>query len=125
MIDVFCVLFSFRYRLAHSHTYTRIHSLGANASIVRETLEMTSLKNAEKQYVVNFPPLSFKHLIYPFVQTIRLRECMLEHREYYAPLLEEEEAEIEAARKAAEAAGGTDTANAPKEEEEPRKQLDE
>lgn len=36
-----------------------------------------------------------------FLQTIRLRECMLDHRDYYAPLLEEEEAEMEAARQAA------------------------
>ena len=35
------------------------------------------------------------------MQTIKLRECMLAHRDYYAPLLEEEEAEMEAARQAA------------------------
>jgi hypothetical protein len=34
------------------------------------------------------------------LQTLRLRECMLAHRDYYAPLLEEEEAELEAARQA-------------------------
>ncbi|KAG7667609.1 hypothetical protein Ndes2437B_g07621 [Nannochloris sp. 'desiccata'] len=33
--------------------------------------------------------------------TLRLRECMLAHKDYYAPLLEEEEAEMEAARKTA------------------------
>lgn len=38
------------------------------------------------------------------LQTLRLRECMLAHRDYYAPLLEEEEAEMEAARQAAAAA---------------------
>lgn len=34
------------------------------------------------------------------LQTLRLRECMLAHRDYYAPLLEEEEAELETARQA-------------------------
>jgi hypothetical protein len=29
-----------------------------------------------------------------FLQTIALRECMLQHQDYYAPLLEEEEKEM-------------------------------
>lgn len=51
------------------------------------------------------------------LQTLRLRECMLAHRDYYAPLLEEEEAEMEAARQA-EAAGAAGSGDNKEEEEE-------
>jgi hypothetical protein len=42
------------------------------------------------------------HMLLDAIQTLALRECMLRHREYYQPLLDEEEAEMEAARAAAE-----------------------
>lgn len=34
---------------------------------------------------------SYKDWVFSSLQTLKLRECMLEHKDYYAPLLEEEE----------------------------------
>ena len=43
-------------------------------------------------YPVQYLPLLM--MIPSWVQTIALRECMLAHRDYYQPLLDEEEKEM-------------------------------